>query len=100
MDKKEKEYLDADGNIIEFHRGKPDMINHPPHYIGKNGIEVIDVIEDFVADPVSAYKSNVIKYILRSDKKNGLEDYKKAQFYLNRLIAYIEAHNAWEKDDF
>ena len=68
--------------------GKPDMVNHPPHYQSESGIEVIDVIDDFVADPASYYKGNIIKYILRYEKKGGVEDLEKARWYLNRLIAY------------
>ena len=67
---------------------KPDMVNHPPHYQSESGIEVIDIIDDFVADPASHYKGNIIKYVLRYEKKGGVEDLEKARWYLNRLIAY------------
>ena len=70
-----------------------DMVNHPSHYKAKNGMEVIDVIEAFTAN-LSGYEAthtgNVIKYICRWKEKNGLEDLKKAQWYLNRLIENIE----------
>ena len=70
-----------------------DMVNHPSHYKAKNGMEVIDVIEAFTAN-LSGYEAthtgNVIKYICRWKEKNGLEDLKKAQWYLNRLIKNIE----------
>lgn len=70
-----------------------DMVNHPKHYKAKNGMEVIDVIEAFTAN-LSGYEAthtgNVIKYICRWKEKNGLEDLKKAQWYLNRLIKNIE----------
>lgn len=72
---------------------KPDMVNHPAHYQSESGIEVIDIIDDFVADPGSYYKGNIIKYILRYEKKGGVEDLEKARWYLNRLIAY-ESVNA------
>ena len=35
--------------------------------------------------------SNVLKYICRWKKKNGLEDLKKAEWYLKRLIEHIES---------
>ena len=70
-----------------------DMVNHPKHYKAKNGMEVIDVIDAFTAN-LSGYEAthtgNVIKYICRWKEKNGLEDLKKAQWYLNRLIKNIE----------
>ena len=70
-----------------------DMVNHPKHYKAKNGMEVIDVIEAFTAN-LEGYEAthtgNVIKYICRWKEKNGLEDLKKALWYLNRLIKNIE----------
>jgi hypothetical protein len=69
---------------------KPDMVNHPPHYQSESGLEVIDIIDDFVADPASYYKGNIIKYILRYEKKGGVEDLEKARWYLNKLIAYLQ----------
>ena len=70
-----------------------DMVNHPSHYKSNYGIEVIDVIEAFTEDlkGVEAVSTaNVIKYICRWKKKNGLEDLKKAQWYLDHLVDYIE----------
>ena len=70
-----------------------DMVNHPSHYKAKNGMEVIDVIEAFTANLKgyeAIYTGKVIKYICRWKEKNGLEDLRKAQWYLNRLIENIE----------
>ena len=70
-----------------------DMVNHPSHYKAKNGMEVIEVIEAFTANLKgyeAIYTGKVIKYICRWKEKNGLEDLKKAQWYLNRLIKNIE----------
>lgn len=72
---------------------KNDMVNHPPHYQSESGLEVIDVIEAFTADlkgSEAVCTGNVIKYTLRWKHKNGLEDLKKARWYLNRLIDYVE----------
>ena len=72
---------------------KPDMVNHPAHYKSETGMEVIDVIEAFTFDlkGIEATDTgNVIKYICRWHSKNGLEDLKKAQWYLNHLIAHVE----------
>ena len=60
-----------------------DMINHPDHY-KTGGIETIDFIE---AKGLGFHLGNVVKYIVRHDKKGTpLEDLKKAQWYLNRYI--------------
>lgn len=72
-----------------------DNVNHPKHYMAANGIETIDVIEGFT-DPIVWNNGNVIKYICRWQNKNGLEDLKKAQFYLNRLIGLVEEKNRKE----
>lgn len=81
-------------NIIDLKCVKKcDVVNHPDHYKSENGMEVIDVIESFTSDlnGIQATDTgNVIKYILRWKKKNGLEDLKKAQWYLNHLINNIE----------
>ena len=65
---------------------KVDIINQPPHYT-KGGIEPIDFI---TANNMDFCSGNIIKYVTRHKYKNGLEDLKKAQFYLNRLIEEFE----------
>ena len=97
---------DGNGNVLDIQMKEPgesfnscrarngfDMVNHPKHYKAKNGMEVIDVIEAFTAN-LKGYEAthtgNVIKYICRWKEKNGLEDLRKAQWYLNRLIKNIE----------
>lgn len=66
----------------------PDMVNHPPHYT-QGGIECIDAIRA-ACEGRDAYEGyltgQVIKYIWRYPFKNGLEDLRKAEFYLKRLI--------------
>lgn len=69
-----------------------DPVNHPGHYI-QDGIETIDVIKAWTKglDGIIATDTgNVIKYISRWNKKNGIEDLKKAQWYLNHLIKEME----------
>lgn len=70
-----------------------DMVNHPSHYISNNGLEVIDVIEAFTSElkGIEATDTgNVIKYICRWKNKNGVEDLKKAAWYLNHLIEHLD----------
>lgn len=63
-----------------------DNVNHPKHYT-QGKIEVID----FILDQKMPYlESNVLKYICRHRYKNGLEDLKKAQWYINKLIEVTE----------
>ncbi|GAK08975.1 DUF3310 domain-containing protein [Geomicrobium sp. JCM 19038] len=66
-----------------------DDVNHPSHYT-KGNIECLDAIEEAVPDPASYYTGNILKYMWRWQHKNGVEDLKKAQFYLNRLIESVE----------
>lgn len=69
-----------------------DMVNHPSHYISETGLETIDVIEAFTFDlkGIEATDTgNIIKYISRWKKKNGLQDLEKAQWYLNHLINHV-----------
>lgn len=70
-----------------------DMVAHPPHYQSDKGLEVIDVIEAFTADlkGIEATDTgNIIKYICRWKHKNGIEDLRKARWYLDHLINHIE----------
>ena len=55
---------------------------NPQHYKQGN-IEVIDFILD---QKFSYLEGNISKYVSRYKYKNGLEDLKKAQWYLERLI--------------
>lgn len=82
-----------DNKSISSILSSKDNINHPNHYKTKSGLEAIDVIKAFTEDlkGVEAVDTaNIIKYICRWKKKNGLEDLKKAQWYLNDLIKTVE----------
>lgn len=71
-----------------------DMVNRPAHYESKNGMRVIDVIEEFtdgLHGIVASDTANVIKYILRWSNKNGIQDLEKARWYLNHLIEKCES---------
>ena len=71
-----------------------EEINHPDRYAGGK-FECIDVMLDiFGADAVKHFCIlNAFKYIWRSEKKNGVEDIKKAVFYLNYYIDLMEGGN-------
>lgn len=74
-----------------------DNVNHPDHYKSSSGLEAIDVIEAFTAE-LSGLEAvctgNALKYLLRWKKKNGVEDLKKARWYLNRMIKNLESGGA------
>lgn len=68
-------------------------VSHPSHYQSETGLEVIDVIEAFTFNlkGIEATDTgNIIKYICRWKGKNGLQDLKKAQWYLSHLIGHVE----------
>ena len=63
-----------------------DNVNNPPHY-NQAGIECLDAIAAATGDGYEYYlQGNIIKYLWRYRYKNGVEDLKKAQFYLDRLV--------------
>jgi hypothetical protein len=72
------------------HQNKETPIN-PDYY--KGNIETIDYIEQITTDLTGLEAIcvfNIIKYISRYSKKNGIEDVKKSQWYLNKLIKFLE----------
>ena len=79
-----------------MYESSDQMVSHPSHYQSKAGLEVIDVIEAFT-DGLNGIEAtdtgNILKYICRWKHKNGIEDLKKAQWYLNHLINIVEKEN-------
>ena len=77
-----------------------DPVNHPAHYTA-GGIECIDAIAAALTcqrDPMCAWLTGqVLKYLWRWPLKNGVEDLKKARFYLDRLIGKVEGHGEEEQ---
>jgi hypothetical protein len=74
-----------------------DPVNHPSHYTAGR-FEAIEVIEDAAARAPDAVVGGLqwqsLKYLLRLwGKGNALQDAKKAAWYLNRLIATLEARS-------
>lgn len=63
-----------------------DVVNKPAHYTNSN-IEAIDYLADTLGEGFNYFlEGNVKKYLHRWRYKNGVEDLKKAQWYLDRLI--------------
>lgn len=66
--------------------GSADVVKRPSHYQGRDGMQAIDVIENF---GLNYNIGNAEKYILRAGRKDGnskAQDLKKAIFYIEREI--------------
>lgn len=61
-----------------------DNVNNPKHYAMANKHLVLEPID--ICEKYSFCQGNAIKYLLRYENKNGVEDLKKALWYLNRII--------------
>ena len=71
-----------------------DNVNHPAHYETGN-FECIEVMLETqgVEAVLNFCQCNAFKYLYRAKRKNGLEDMKKAVWYLNKYIELKEGHN-------
>lgn len=69
-------------NAMTEKKNQKDNIN-PTYYVGSK-IQVSDFIAEFKLD---YFAGNIVKYVVRHKFKNGLEDLKKARWYLNKLIS-------------
>lgn len=59
-----------------------DSVNHPKHYnVHPSGIEAI-----LITEHMNFCLGNAVKYIWRADLKGGIEDLRKAVWYLEREI--------------
>ena len=74
--------------IVE--NSEADNVKSPKHYmLGDLGIEVKDIIFEVTKDmkgKEAVCVGNILKYVMRARKKNGIEDYKKAYEYLGYLL--------------
>lgn len=80
-------------NAENLLKTKEDKVNNPNHYRGAFGLEAIEVVRNFAGDLTAVqgfYWGNAIKYLLRFQSKNGLEDLKKARKNLDWLIDEME----------
>lgn len=94
-----QKYREMEKELEEL-KAKPDPVNHPHHYNNSPAkcecgrrIECIDVTRH-----MNFNVGNAIKYLWRYQDKNGLEDLKKAlwylQDYINMLKTQKEPENA------
>lgn len=68
-----------------------DNVNHPNHY-NSYSREVIDTLQgSMTPDEFKGYlKGNILKYITRYQFKNGVEDLKKAKWYIEKLTEVVD----------
>jgi len=81
---------------------KNDLINYPQHYLqydfkpihNSKTIEPIDIcraVSKKIEDPWIAHLvCSVLGYVLRFPFKNGIQDLKKAKWFLNKIISEME----------
>ena len=82
----DKSYREMIRDKMKEVRAQMDDVNHPPHY-NASKIETIDMIESATEHGFEYYlQGNIIKYMVRYRHKNGIQDLKKAQWYLNRAV--------------
>jgi len=70
-----------------------DPVNSPKHYTQGN-MEVITAIEGLDLD---YHQGNILKYVSRYKYKNGIEDLRKAKWYIDRLL-WIEEQEIIKHD--
>lgn len=85
-----KDDLPPETSGTQIITNEKDAVNHPQHYAGN--IECIDYIRDKLtpAGFTDYCVGNVMKYISRWRKKDGVQDLKKAKVYLEWAIENAE----------
>lgn len=81
-----------DSGHLKEQDAKPDMVNHPQHYT-QGGIECIDALKAATVGKhgiEAVCVANIIKYLWRYEEKNGVEDVRKAKWYIERLLKELE----------
>ena len=87
----EEDYKEQMKKVTEMVKGT-DNVNHPKHYANSCSIECIDAMQaTFGTKDLAKYCAvNAYKYLWRYKSKNGLEDLKKAEWYLNKFDELLE----------
>ena len=73
-----------------------DNIKSPKHYkLEGMNVESIEVIKSILGkEGFKAFcKGNIMKYLIRAERKNGLEDYRKAKTYLDWYLKECESND-------
>lgn len=74
-----------------------ETVNSPAHYTSGSieCIDAIDVMVEGLTGMEGYYIGNIMKYIWRWKRKNGIEDLRKAHRYLTRLVNLLEGGTGW-----
>lgn len=70
-----------------------DNVTLPHHYARFN----IEPVRFICENNLNFFQANIVKYILRWDAKNGLEDLRKAKRYLEMFIRFVQKDPDWWK---
>ena len=89
---------ESECSVTQPEKTLKEEINHPDRYAGGK-YECIDVMQDVFGkeDVLSFCKLNAFKYIWREKQKNGVQDMKKAAWYINKYIEISEEPGESEK---
>ena len=67
-----------------------DVVKQPSHYIGEQGLEVEEVLRNFLPRYEDSYVAHrigsAIEYLLRSPLKNGKQDLEKAKYNIEQAL--------------
>lgn len=85
------QFQETDFELVE-EESVNKLIDNQEHYKA-NGVEPIELMkQNFTKEEYSGFlQGNVLKYMMRFKRKNGLEDLKKALTYLTWLIEQEES---------
>ena len=82
---------------------KKDVVNHPKHYCREGAMECFDEFMLIYGIEAAKYAClfNIHKYRYRAADKNGEEDLKKSDWYMNKYkeLCEIKTKNTVNKDD-
>lgn len=75
-----------------------DMVDHPPHY-ETEGIECIDamIVSQGSVETMDFCLCNAFKYIWRHSRKNGVEDIRKAKWYIDKYLELADGDESGAK---
>ena len=83
----EPDSLAAIPRRVTLSSASPNNVSRPAHYTRF----AIEPIEFIIRNSLSFWQGNIIKYILRYDAKNGIEDLLKARQYLDKQIEILRS---------
>lgn len=74
-----------------------DAVKQPSHYIGEYGLEVEEVLRNFLPRYENAYVAHrigsAIEYLLRAPLKNGKQDLEKARYNIKQALDELDKKN-------